>query len=151
MVIYEDGEPVVDGEAGGDVKVWWYSLKLLKMTIDLFEFNFLFLFSIHRLDWLFVYVQFHIHTAPHDRFRREGNDLRATLTITLVVFFSIIFNHFFSFQFFCCFFFQHITYFLMSMYKFLNLRRNSSPAYLGSGTCSFRENHQTPWWTFGGH
>ncbi|XP_073066203.1 dnaJ protein ERDJ3B-like [Primulina eburnea] len=29
-------------------------------------------------------LKFRIHTAPHDRFRREGNDLHATITITLV-------------------------------------------------------------------
>ncbi|PPS00246.1 hypothetical protein GOBAR_AA20409 [Gossypium barbadense] len=29
-------------------------------------------------------LKFRIHTAPHDRFRREGNDLHTTVTITLV-------------------------------------------------------------------
>lgn len=29
-------------------------------------------------------MQFRIRTAPHDRFRREGNDLHTTVTITLV-------------------------------------------------------------------
>ncbi|GAB2282221.1 DnaJ protein erdj3b [Dionaea muscipula] len=29
-------------------------------------------------------LKFHIRTAPHDRFTREGNDLRTTVTITLV-------------------------------------------------------------------
>ncbi|KAI7990987.1 DnaJ protein ERDJ3B [Camellia lanceoleosa] len=46
VVFYEDGEPVIDGEAGD--------------------------------------LKFRIRTAPHDRFRREGNDLHATVTITLV-------------------------------------------------------------------
>lgn len=46
VVFYEDGEPVVDGEAGD--------------------------------------LKFRIRTAPHDRFRREGNDLHTTVTITLV-------------------------------------------------------------------
>lgn len=31
--------------------------------------------------------QFRIRTAPHDRFKREGNDLHTTVTITLVIFF----------------------------------------------------------------
>ncbi|KAK7850117.1 dnaj protein erdj3b [Quercus suber] len=46
VVFYEDGEPIIDGEAGD--------------------------------------LKFRIRTAPHDRFRREGNDLHATITITLV-------------------------------------------------------------------
>lgn len=46
VVFYEDGEPVIDGEAGD--------------------------------------LKFRIRTAPHDRFRREGNDLHTTVTITLV-------------------------------------------------------------------
>ncbi|KAA8543042.1 hypothetical protein F0562_021463 [Nyssa sinensis] len=46
VVFYEDGEPIIDGEAGD--------------------------------------LRFGIRTAPHDRFRREGNDLHTTLTITLV-------------------------------------------------------------------
>ncbi|KAL0389694.1 UNVERIFIED_CONTAM: DnaJ protein ERDJ3B [Sesamum calycinum] len=46
VVFYEDGEPIVDGEAGD--------------------------------------LKFRIRTAPHDRFRREGNDLHTTVTITLV-------------------------------------------------------------------
>ncbi|XP_075642188.1 dnaJ protein ERDJ3B [Castanea sativa] len=46
VVFYEDGEPIIDGEAGD--------------------------------------LKFRIHTAPHDQFRREGNDLHATITITLV-------------------------------------------------------------------
>ncbi|CAL9024024.1 unnamed protein product [Prunus brigantina] len=46
VVFYEDGEPIIDGEAGD--------------------------------------LKFRIHTAPHDRFRREGNDLHTTITITLV-------------------------------------------------------------------
>ncbi|KAJ8748261.1 hypothetical protein K2173_000833 [Erythroxylum novogranatense] len=29
-------------------------------------------------------LKFRIHTAPHDRFRREGNDLHTTITVTLV-------------------------------------------------------------------
>ncbi|CAK9152921.1 unnamed protein product, partial [Ilex paraguariensis] len=29
-------------------------------------------------------LRFRIRTAPHDRFKREGNDLHATITITLV-------------------------------------------------------------------
>uniref|UniRef100_A0A2P2KEL5 J domain-containing protein n=1 Tax=Rhizophora mucronata TaxID=61149 RepID=A0A2P2KEL5_RHIMU len=33
-------------------------------------------------------LKFRIHTAPHDHFRREGNDLHATVTITLVSFSS---------------------------------------------------------------
>jgi len=43
---YEDGEPIIDGEAGD--------------------------------------LKFRINTAPHDRFRREGNDLHTSVTITLV-------------------------------------------------------------------
>ncbi|KAL6500275.1 DnaJ protein erdj3b [Orobanche minor] len=46
VVFYEDGEPIVDGEAGD--------------------------------------LKFRIRTAPHDRFRREGNDLHTRITITLV-------------------------------------------------------------------
>lgn len=46
VLFYEDGEPIVDGEAGD--------------------------------------LKFRIRTAPHDRFRREGNDLHTTVTITLV-------------------------------------------------------------------
>lgn len=46
VTFYEDGEPMIDGEAGD--------------------------------------LRFRIHTAPHDVFRREGNDLHATVTITLV-------------------------------------------------------------------
>ncbi|KAK4412443.1 DnaJ protein ERDJ3B [Sesamum alatum] len=46
VVFYEDGEPIIDGEAGD--------------------------------------LKFRIRTAPHDRFRREGNDLHTTVTITLV-------------------------------------------------------------------
>ncbi|CAI9767850.1 unnamed protein product [Fraxinus pennsylvanica] len=46
VVFYEDGEPIIDGEAGD--------------------------------------LKFRIHTAPHDGFRREGNDLHTTVTITLV-------------------------------------------------------------------
>ncbi|XP_057460577.1 dnaJ protein ERDJ3B-like [Actinidia eriantha] len=46
VVFYEDGEPIIDGEAGD--------------------------------------LRFRIRTAPHDRFRREDNDLHATVTITLV-------------------------------------------------------------------
>ncbi|KAL0459748.1 UNVERIFIED_CONTAM: DnaJ protein ERDJ3B [Sesamum latifolium] len=46
VVFYEDGEPIVDGEAGD--------------------------------------LKFRIRTAPHDRFRRDGNDLHTTVTITLV-------------------------------------------------------------------
>ncbi|KAF5931430.1 hypothetical protein HYC85_032303 [Camellia sinensis] len=45
VVFYEDGEPIIDGEAGD--------------------------------------LRFRIHTAPHDHFRREGNDLHTTVTITL--------------------------------------------------------------------
>lgn len=46
VVFYEDGEPIIDGEAGD--------------------------------------LRFRISTAPHDRFRREGNDLHTTVTLTLV-------------------------------------------------------------------
>ncbi|KAM4095126.1 hypothetical protein ACJW30_08G005700 [Castanea mollissima] len=46
VVFYEDGEPIIDGEAGD--------------------------------------LKFRIRTAPHDQFRREGNDLHTTITITLV-------------------------------------------------------------------
>ncbi|XP_023547436.1 dnaJ protein ERDJ3B-like [Cucurbita pepo subsp. pepo] len=46
VTFYEDGEPMIDGEAGD--------------------------------------LRFRIRTAPHDIFRREGNDLHATITITLV-------------------------------------------------------------------
>ncbi|XP_022959529.1 dnaJ protein ERDJ3B-like [Cucurbita moschata] len=46
VTFYEDGEPMIDGEAGD--------------------------------------LRFRIRTAPHDLFRREGNDLHATVTITLV-------------------------------------------------------------------
>ncbi|KAF9607242.1 hypothetical protein IFM89_033449 [Coptis chinensis] len=46
VVFYEDGEPVIDGEAGD--------------------------------------LKFRIRTAPHDRFKREGNDLHMIVTITLV-------------------------------------------------------------------
>ncbi|CAK9310155.1 unnamed protein product [Citrullus colocynthis] len=46
VTFYEDGEPMIDGEAGD--------------------------------------LRFRIHTAPHDVFRREGNDLHTTITITLV-------------------------------------------------------------------
>ncbi|KAI3676579.1 hypothetical protein L1987_86190 [Smallanthus sonchifolius] len=45
VVFYEEGEPIIDGEAGD--------------------------------------LKFRIRTAPHDRFRREGNNLHATATITL--------------------------------------------------------------------
>ncbi|KAF5936636.1 hypothetical protein HYC85_024142 [Camellia sinensis] len=47
VVFYEDGEPVIDGEAGD--------------------------------------LKFRIRTATHDRFRREGNDLHTTVTITLLL------------------------------------------------------------------
>ncbi|KAG6575786.1 DnaJ protein ERDJ3B, partial [Cucurbita argyrosperma subsp. sororia] len=46
VTFYEDGEPMIDGEAGD--------------------------------------LRFRIRTAPHDIFKREGNDLHATITITLV-------------------------------------------------------------------
>lgn len=46
VVFYEDGEPIIDGEAGD--------------------------------------LRFRVSTAPHDRFRREGNDLHTTVTLTLV-------------------------------------------------------------------
>eukprot|EP01018_Ginkgo_biloba_P020697 Gb_30294 [translate_table: standard] len=46
IVFYEDGEPIVDGEAGD--------------------------------------LKFKIHTAPHERFRREGNDLHTSATISLL-------------------------------------------------------------------
>ncbi|KAK2965238.1 hypothetical protein RJ640_019993 [Escallonia rubra] len=46
VVFYEDGEPIIDGEAGD--------------------------------------LRFRIRTAPHDLFRREGNDLHTTVTVTLV-------------------------------------------------------------------
>ncbi|KAF4364532.1 dnaJ protein ERDJ3B [Cannabis sativa] len=46
VLFYEDGEPIIDGEAGD--------------------------------------LKFRIHTAKHDRFKRVGNDLHATVTITLV-------------------------------------------------------------------
>ncbi|XP_039114088.1 dnaJ protein ERDJ3B-like [Dioscorea cayenensis subsp. rotundata] len=46
VVFYEDGEPIIDGEAGD--------------------------------------LKFRIQTAPHDRFRREGNDLHTTVTISLI-------------------------------------------------------------------
>ncbi|KAL3517387.1 hypothetical protein ACH5RR_019976 [Cinchona calisaya] len=46
VVFYEDGEPIIDGEAGD--------------------------------------LRFRIRTASHDLFRREGNDLHTTVTITLV-------------------------------------------------------------------
>ncbi|KAF5462431.1 hypothetical protein F2P56_018437 [Juglans regia] len=46
VVFYEDGEPIIDGEAGD--------------------------------------LRFRICTASHDRFRREGNDLHTSVTITLV-------------------------------------------------------------------
>lgn len=35
--------------------------------------------------------QFRIKTAPHDLFRREGNDLHTTVTITLVTMLSKIY------------------------------------------------------------
>uniref|UniRef100_A0A7N0VBB8 Chaperone DnaJ C-terminal domain-containing protein n=1 Tax=Kalanchoe fedtschenkoi TaxID=63787 RepID=A0A7N0VBB8_KALFE len=46
VVFYEEGEPIIDGEAGD--------------------------------------LKFRVHTAPHDRFKREGNDLHTSVTITLV-------------------------------------------------------------------
>ncbi|XP_043711785.1 dnaJ protein ERDJ3B-like [Telopea speciosissima] len=46
VVFYEDGEPIIDGEAGD--------------------------------------LKFRIRTAPHERFRRDGNDLHTTVTIALV-------------------------------------------------------------------
>ncbi|KAK9139214.1 hypothetical protein Scep_008895 [Stephania cephalantha] len=46
VVFYEDGEPIIDGEAGD--------------------------------------LKFRIRTAAHDLFKREGNDLHTTVTITLV-------------------------------------------------------------------
>jgi DnaJ family protein B protein 11 len=46
VVFYEDGEPIIDGEAGD--------------------------------------LRFRIRTAAHDTFRRAGNDLHTTVTITLV-------------------------------------------------------------------
>ncbi|XP_047966372.1 dnaJ protein ERDJ3B [Salvia hispanica] len=46
VLFYEEGEPIIDGEAGD--------------------------------------LKFRVRTAPHDRFRREGNDLHTTVTITLV-------------------------------------------------------------------
>ncbi|KAL9673800.1 hypothetical protein QQ045_030062 [Rhodiola kirilowii] len=46
VVFYEEGEPIIDGEAGD--------------------------------------LKFRVRTAPHDRFKREGNDLNTTVTITLV-------------------------------------------------------------------
>ncbi|KAK9281289.1 hypothetical protein L1049_004186 [Liquidambar formosana] len=46
QVFYDDGEPIIDGDAGD--------------------------------------LKFRIHTAPHDLFRREGNDLHTSVTITLV-------------------------------------------------------------------
>ena len=33
--------------------------------------------------------QFRIQTAPHERFRREGNDLHTTVTISLVIAFTL--------------------------------------------------------------
>lgn len=39
-------------------------------------------------------MQFRVRTAPHDLFRREGNDLHTTVTITLVVICSNIFYTF---------------------------------------------------------
>nr|XP_043609803.1 dnaJ protein ERDJ3B [Erigeron canadensis] len=45
VVFYEEGEPIIDGEAGD--------------------------------------LKFRIRTAPHDKFRREGNNLHTTATITL--------------------------------------------------------------------
>lgn len=44
-----------------------------------------------------MFGQFHIRTLPHDVFTREGNDLRTTVTIILIMFFSSImwsFHHF---------------------------------------------------------
>ncbi|KAM0951181.1 putative DnaJ domain, Chaperone J-domain superfamily, DnaJ subfamily A member [Dioscorea sansibarensis] len=46
VVFYEDGEPIIDGEAGD--------------------------------------LKFRIQTAPHDRFRREGDELHTTVTISLI-------------------------------------------------------------------
>ncbi|CAM8933244.1 unnamed protein product [Rhodiola kirilowii] len=46
VVFYEEGEPIIDGEAGD--------------------------------------LKFRVRSAPHDRFKREGNDLHTTVTITLV-------------------------------------------------------------------
>lgn len=46
VVFYEEGEPIIDGEAGD--------------------------------------LKFRIRTAPHDQFKREGNNLHTTVTITLV-------------------------------------------------------------------
>jgi hypothetical protein len=51
---------------------------------------------------LSCFWQFRIRTAPHDVFRREGNDLHTTVTITLVnfVMIDVSFTHtlFFSFK-----------------------------------------------------
>lgn len=88
MLFYEEGEPIVDGEPG-DLKVCFHILEFIVFAANLVltEFNLIFshLFNIHFPDWI-LYVQFRIRTAPHDRFRREGNDLHTTVTITLVIF-----------------------------------------------------------------
>lgn len=70
MLFYEDGEPIIDGESG-DLRV-----SNLSLSISM-------LLCMHCADY-YMAEQFRIRTAPHDVFRREGNDLHTTVTITLV-------------------------------------------------------------------
>ncbi|KAG4913735.1 hypothetical protein JHK82_054323 [Glycine max] len=70
VLFYEDGEPIIDGESG-DLRV-----SNLSLSISM-------LLCMHCADY-YMAEQFRIRTAPHDVFRREGNDLHTTVTITLV-------------------------------------------------------------------
>ena len=76
MVFYEDGEPIIDGEPG-DLKVSTSTLPPYYLSFSIYETHF-------ENKYHILFVQFRIRTAPHDRFKREGNDLHTTITITLV-------------------------------------------------------------------
>jgi len=99
VVFYEDGEPIIDGEPG-DLKVSFnYTCDTVLLLLLL-----LFLREKQKINNSSCFWQFRIRTAPHDIFRREGNDLHTTVTITLVnfpPFFSFalkVMRHKFCFQ-----------------------------------------------------
>ena len=77
VLFYEDGEPVIDGESG-DLRV--RNLAFLSAYLATI------LYVMCAVCWRYIWYfeQFQIRTAPHDIFRREGNDLHTTVTITLV-------------------------------------------------------------------
>lgn len=87
MVFYEDGEPKIDGE-GGDLKVRSLAFVWFLTSFYLVLSGWL----LFRLTCFAIFGQFRIRTAPHDVFTREGNDIRTTVTITLVLFFHQLCN-----------------------------------------------------------